>query len=109
MSGQTLALLAQESGDSLAVLIGGGVLVLWVAVLVKFFQVASDVRVIRGVLEGQHDAPRYDDDEDDDDSTEAPAGLLTEAAQLREFGRLRDEGLLTEDEFANLKTGLLAR
>jgi hypothetical protein len=105
----TLTLLAQAGGDvgsQVAVLIGGGVLLLWVFVLVKFLQVANDVRLIARVLSKPGNANSMKKTTARP-KTEDP--LLTEAARLREMGRLRDEGLLTEDEFESLKSGLLGR
>ncbi|BBU21544.1 PPE family protein, SVP subgroup [Mycobacterium xenopi] len=53
---------------------------------------------------------RAADDREDDASESKPRTVVTGvAAELREFARLRDEGILTEEEFAEQKNRLLGR
>jgi hypothetical protein len=75
-----------------------GVLVLWIIVIVKFFQIAGDVRFIKDLLQFQDE---YKDDEEDKDA------FLTSAARLRELGQLRADGILSEDEFVGMKAAML--
>jgi hypothetical protein len=49
-------------------------------------------------------------DDKDDASESKPRTVVTGvAAELREFARLRDEGILTEEEFTEQKNRLLGR
>ena len=49
------------------------------------------------------------EDGDDDEAFEHSDEFKVEAERLRELGRLRDESLLSEEEFTLLKEGLLGR
>jgi hypothetical protein len=68
----------------------------------------------RNVVARPSDAPKPFDRKttggDDDVATAKPRTVVTGvAAELREFAKLRDEGILTEQEYAEQKNRLLGR
>lgn len=78
------------------------ILVLWVVMIVRFFQMASDVRSTRDLIEIDQDV-RYAVDEDDEEDDQQD-----EIEQLRRLGELHRDGTLTDEEFAKLKEGPFA-
>jgi hypothetical protein len=81
--------------------------VLYVVMIYKFFEIAGNVASIRDAVSRLEDHFVYADEDEEEDEDED--SFTIEVNQLREMGRLREEGLLSEDEFTLLKEGLLGR
>ena len=102
--GQTTT--SRDEIEALAWVLALVVLVLYVLMIVKFFQIASDVRLMKDMMANRR-LEELDAVIDDVGGVAGSQEFTSDVARLRELGKLRDEGLLTEREFLRLKAELL--
>lgn len=96
-----MAVLAQESGaEARAVLFGIGYLALLIYLIVRFVQVANDVREIKNMMRGGASSTS---------AGQARTNLsgTLDMSRLREAAELHQSGILNEEEFARIKASLL--
>ncbi|HEX5913113.1 MAG TPA: hypothetical protein VFY54_08305 [Rubrobacter sp.] len=99
-------LLGQASSEveSFAWVFGVGILILYILLIVKFFQIAGDVRAIRDLIRTDQDIRYSDEDEDEAEDEDERDDI----EQLRRLGELHKEGVLTDEGFTRLKEGMFA-